>query len=67
MQTSSSKHRVMSLGRRYFDSLVQSQQEVSNAFGQVDIQFSDSLWDEDDGISQEKQLDRVSHEYILSS
>ena len=57
----------MTPGRRDFDSLVQSQQEVSNAFGQVDIQFSYSLWDVGDGISQEKQLDRVSHEYILSS
>ena len=50
-QTSSSKHRVMTPGRRDFDSLVQSQQEVSNAFGQVDIQLSDSLWDVGDGIS----------------
>lgn len=57
----------MTPGRRDFDSLVQSQQEVSNVFGQVDIQLSDSLWDVGDGISQEKQLDRVSHEYILSS
>lgn len=57
----------MTPGRRDFDSLVQSQQEVSNSFGKVDIQLSDSLWDVGDGISQEKQLDRVSDEYILSS
>ena len=28
--------------------------------------MSDSIWDEGDGGSQEKQLDRVSHEDILS-
>ena len=57
----------MTPGRRDLDSLVQSQPEVSNDFGQVHIQFSDSLWDVGDGISEEKQRDRVSHEYIISS
>ena len=28
--------------------------------------MSDSIWDEGDGGSKEKQLDRVSHEDILS-
>ena len=35
-------------------------------FGQVDTQMSNSVWDEGDGGRQEKQLDRVSQEDILS-
>ena len=35
--------------------------------GQVDTQMSDYVWDEGDGVSQEKQLDRVSQEDIISS
>ena len=51
---------IMPPGRRYFHPFVQSQHEASIAFGQVETQMSDSVWDEgDDGI-QEKQLDRVS-------
>ena len=46
--------------RRDFDHFVQSQHEASIAFGQVDTQMSDSVWDEGHGGSQEKQLDRVS-------
>ena len=34
---------------------------------QVDTQMSDSVWDEGDGGSQEKHLDRVSQEDILSA
>ena len=52
--------------RRDFDPFVQSQHEASIAFGQVDTQMSDSVWDEGDGGSQEKQLDRVSQEDIIS-
>ena len=40
--------------RRDFDPFVQSQHEASIAFGQVDTQMSDSVWDEGDGGSQEK-------------
>ena len=34
--------------------------------GQVDTQMSDFVWDEGDGGSQEKQLERVSQEDIIS-
>ena len=40
--------------RRDFDPFVQYQHEASIAFGQVDTQMSDSIWDEGDGGSQEK-------------
>ena len=52
--------------RRDFDPFVQSQHKASIAFGQVDTQMSDFVWDEGDGGSQEKQLDRVSQEDIIS-
>ena len=51
---------IMPPERRYFDPFVQSQHEASIAFGQVDTQMSNYVWDEGDGGSQEKQLDRVS-------
>ena len=51
---------IMPPKRRDFDPFVQSQHEASIAFGQVDTQMSDSIWDEGDGGSQEKHLDRVS-------
>ena len=37
-----------------FDPFVQSKHEESIAFGQVDTQMSDSIWDKGDGGSQEK-------------
>ena len=46
--------------RRDFDPFFQSQHEASIAFGQVDTQMSDSIWDKGDGSIQEKQHDRVS-------
>ena len=49
-----------------FDPFVQSQHEASIAFGQVDTQMLDYVWDEGDGGSQEKQLYQVSQEDILS-
>ena len=53
---------IMPPERRDFDHFVQSQHEASIAFGQVDTQISDSVWDEGDGGIQEKQRDTVSQE-----
>ena len=41
----------MSSERRDFDPFVQSQHEARIAFGQVDTQMSDSIWDKGDGGS----------------
>ena len=51
---------IMPPERRDFDPFVQSQHEASIYFGQVDTQILDFVWDEGDGGSQEKQLERVS-------
>ena len=45
---------IMSPERRDFDPFVQSQNEASIDFVQVDTQMSDSVWDEGDGGRQEK-------------
>ena len=42
---------IMPLERRDFDPFIQSQHEASIAFGQVDTQMSDSIWDKGDGGS----------------
>ena len=42
---------IMPPERRDFDPFVQSQHEPSIAFGQVDTQMLDSVWDEGDGGS----------------
>ena len=57
---------IMPPKRRDFDPFVQSQHEASISFCQVNTQMSDSVWDEGDRGSKEKQLDRVLQEDILS-
>ena len=57
---------IMPPERIYFHPFVQSQHEASIDFFQVDTQMLDSVWDKGDGGNQEKKLDRVSQEDILS-